>query len=462
MMDERRRRQRHVKVLARTAIFALALLPPSPLASAAPASRAPAKGASPSTDALAQEIDRRAAAINDRVVAWRRDIHQNPELSNHETRTAALVAEHLRKLGIEVKTGIARTGVVGLLKGKHPGPVVALRADMDALPVTERTGLPFASKARGVYNGEEVGVMHACGHDAHVAILMGVAEVLASVRDKLPGTVKLIFQPAEESSPVGEVGGAELMVQEGVLEDPRPKAIFGLHVMSDAAVGTIHTRSGGMMAASDRLEIRVRGRQTHAARPWSGVDPVVAASQIVLALQTIMSRQVNITRAPAIVTVATIHGGVRHNIIPDEVVMTGTIRTLEDDMRADVHERVKRTAETVAGSAGATAEVIIDHGYPVTSNDAALTQRMEPTLRRLAGEGNLDMKMAPILGSEDFSYYQKAVPGLFIILGVRTRGVSPDQFPSNHSPLFMIDEAVLPLGVRALAHLAADSLRMKD
>src|SRR6266850_674927 len=317
---------------------------------------------------LDAEIDRRAAQVEGKVVEWRRDIHAHPELSNREVRTAQVVAEHLRALGLEVRTGVAHNGVVGVLRGGRPGPVVALRADMDALPVTEEVDVPFASKVRTQYNGQDVGVMHACGHDAHVAILMGVAEVLAGMRRDLPGTVKFIFQPAEEGVPSGEDGGAEMMIAEGALDDPKPGAIFGLHVFPYPA-GQIRYRPGGTMAAADGLRIVVHGRQTHGALPWAGVDPIVVASQIVLGLETIVSRQVDITAAPAVVTIGAINGGVRNNIIPDSVVMIGTIRTFDPAVQRDIHERVRRTAESIAQSAGATAQVTIEPGVPVTYND---------------------------------------------------------------------------------------------
>jgi amidohydrolase len=407
-------------------------------------------------DAVRAEIDARVEEITDQVVAWRRDIHEHPELGNREFRTAGIVADHLRSLGMEVQTGVAHTGVVGLLRGGLPGPVVALRADMDALPVTEMVDLPFASKVRTEYNGQEVGVMHACGHDNHVAILMGAAEVLAGMRDRLPGTVKFIFQPAEEGAPAGEEGGAALMVREGVLENPRPDAIFGLHVM-EQHTGTIGYRAAGAMASAQTLRIKVWGAQTHGAMPWGGVDPVVTASQIVLALQTIVSRQSNITQAPAVVTVASIHGGLRHNIIPDSVVMEGTIRTLDMDMQADIEERIRRTVAGIAESAGARAEVQIDEGVPITYNDPELTQRMAPTLQRVAGPGMANPR-PPTTGAEDFSFFQEEVPGLYFFLGVIPDSVPVGESYPNHSPYFFADEAALPLGVRAIAHLTVDYL----
>ena len=388
-----------------------------------------------------------------RVVAWRRDIHQHPELANREFRTAGLVARHLESLDMEVRTEIAHTGVLGVLRGGLPGPVVALRADMDALPVEEQSGLPFASRARGEYMGQEVPVMHACGHDLHVAILMGVAEVLAARRDELPGTVMFVFQPAEEGAPPGEEGGAELMLREGLFDDPTPEVIFGLHVVP-SPVGTIGWRSGGMMASSDSFDITVRGSQTHGAVPWGGIDPIVVAAQIVLGLQTIPSRQLDATLTPSIVTVGAIRGGVRHNIIPEEVKMLGTLRTFDPDTREQIHSRVKRTAERIAESAGATAEVHINHGYPVTHNDPELTRRMLPTLGRVVGDGLVEAPRAT--GAEDFSYYQQQVPGMFFFVGIAAD--DPALVHPNHSPRFHADEGGLPVGVTALTALTLDYL----
>jgi len=396
-------------------------------------------------------IDAASRAIEEKLIRWRRDIHQNPELSNQEVRTAALAADHLRALGLEVRTGVGGTGVVGLLKGGRPGPAVALRADMDALPVTEQVDLPFASKVRTVYNGQEVGVMHACGHDAHVAILMAVAEVLAGMREQIPGTVKFIFQPAEE----GE-GGALRMIKDGALENPRPAAIFGLHVLAGIPAGSIAYRPGPFMAAADWLTISVRGRQTHGAYPWRGVDPVVVASQIILGLQTITSRQLDSTIAPSVVTVASIHGGVRGNIIPDEVEMLGTLRSFDEAMRRDLHDRVRKTAEMIAQSAGASATVTIRATGRVTHNDPALTEKIAPTLRRItAGRTQI---IPPQTVAEDFSEYQAVIPGVFFFIGGTPPGVPLSEAPSNHSPHFFVDESGLRLGVQALASLALDYL----
>jgi amidohydrolase len=405
---------------------------------------------------LDAEVDRLLPQVQAKVIAWRRDIHEHPELSNRETRTAELVANHLRSLGLEVRTGVAHTGVVGVLKGGKPGPVVALRADMDALPVTEEVDVPFASKVRTTYNGQDVGVMHACGHDTHTAMLMGVAEILAGMRKDLPGTVKFIFQPAEEGAPTGERGGAELMIEEGALDDPKPSAIFGLHVLPFPA-GDIRYRPGGIMASADAFRIVVRGRQTHGAQPWNGIDPIVVASQIVLGLQTITSRQVDLTAGPDVITVGAINGGVRFNIIPDSVVMQGTIRTFDTAVRNDIHQRIRRTAESIAQSAGATAQVVIDTFTAVTYNDPTLTQQVLPTLREVAGANHVTLT-PPITPAEDFSRYQQRVPGVFFFLGITPPGTDPSKAAPNHSPRFFVDEAALPTGVRAMAHLAVDYL----
>jgi amidohydrolase len=414
---------------------------------------------------LAPAIDTAAAAIEQAVIAWRRDLHEHPELGNREFRTAGIVAEHLKKLGFdEVRTGVAHTGVVGLLKGalcgKDAGPVVALRADMDGLPVAEETNFPFTSKARTQFNGEEVGVMHACGHDCHVAILMGVAEILAGLRSQLKGSVKFIFQPAEEMPPEGEDGGAEMMVREGALEKPTPGAIFGLHVTSRQPVGEIGWRSGPTMASSDKLRIEVHGRQTHGAAPWLGVDPIVTAAQVVLGLQTVVSRTQDITQEPAVVTIGAIRGGVRENIIPDSVTMRGTIRTFNEDMRDDIHERITTLSEAIAKGSRAGCRVCITKNYPVTINDPALTEAMLPTLQRVGGEGKL-VNVPKITGSEDFSFFQRVVPGLFVFLGVTAPGQDCKLAAPNHSPRFTVDEAALVTGVRMLAHLAVDWLEAK-
>ena len=420
--------------------------------SGAPATAQPRSQPSP----LASEIDKRAAAIEKDLLAWRRHLHQNPELSNREVETAKFIAEQLRGFGLQPQTGVAKTGVVAVLKGAHPGPVVALRADMDGLPVTEEVDLPFASRAKGEYEGKPVGVMHACGHDTHVAIALAAAKILSDLKGQLRGSVKFIFQPAEEGAPRGEEpAGAELMVKEGVLKNPDVNAIFGLHVFANVPAGHVGWRSGPFMAAADTFEITVRGRQTHGAAPWAGVDPIVVASQIVLGLQTIVSRQLDITAQPAIVTVGQFDGGVRNNIIPDTVRLVGTIRTFDDAMQADIHERVKRTAQRIAEAAGATADVRIDRGYPVTTNHPQLTARMLPTLERVAGKQIVEL--GKITGAEDFTYFQREVPGLFIFLGI-TPKEQVGKAPANHSPRFFVEESALVTGVRALTNLAADYL----
>lgn len=395
-------------------------------------------------------------AIEPKVIEWRRDIHRHPELSNREFRTAAKVADHLRALDLDqVETGIAHTGVVGTLKGGKPGPVIALRADMDALPVREQTGLPFASEAKAEYNGEEVYVMHACGHDTHVAILMGAAEILAEHRDQIAGTVKFIFQPAEEGAPAGEEGGAALMIEEGVLDGPAaPEAIFGLHAWPVPA-GTLNYRAGSFMAASDSLQIDIRGRQTHGSSPWHGVDPIYVAARIVTALQGIPSRQLDITKGPAVITVGSIQGGVRGNIIPDDVSMLGTIRTFDAGVREELHARLKKTVNLVAQASGAEATVTIDPYAPVTGNDPELLRQMMPTLEWAAGEEKV-VEHPLITGAEDFAHFEQRIPGLYLMLGINKEGVGPGQAASNHSPLFYVNEDALIVGVRTMVGLALD------
>ncbi|MGH9384553.1 MAG: amidohydrolase [Vicinamibacterales bacterium] len=414
-------------------------------------------GATPNP--LAPEIDRLAQELNPQVVAWRRDFHQHPELGNRETRTSKIIADELRKLGFEVTTNVAHTGVVGVLRGvkaSSNSPVVALRSDMDALPVTEQVDLPFKSTQKAEWNGQSVGVMHACGHDNHMAILLGAATALSRLRSQLPGTVKVIFQPAEEGPPPGEQGGAELMTKQGVLESPKVDAVFGLHVFPLPA-GSINYRSGPLMASADSFLIKIQGRQTHGAIPWGGVDPIVVGSQVVMALQTIISRTVNITEAPAVVTVGRFTGGNRSNIVPDAVELEGTIRAFNETVRQDIQKRVRDIATNLAESAGATASVEFGLGYPVTINDPALTERMVPTLRRAAGAENV--RVGPLTGTaEDFSYYQQKVPGLFVFLGVTPRDQDHTKVAQNHSPLFFADESALPVGVRVMTSLAIDYL----
>ena len=405
----------------------------------------------PAANPLAADVERVATEINSQVVAWRRDFHQHPELGNSEVRTAKVIADELRKLGYEVTTGVAGTGVVGVLKGGRPGPVVALRSDMDALPVTEQVDVPFKSTAKAQWNGQEVGVMHACGHDNHMAILLGAAATFAKVRDRIPGTIKLIFQPAEEGP-----GGAEPMIKAGVMDNPKVDAIFGLHVFPFPA-GQVVYRAGPLMASADSFVIKVKGRQTHGAVPWGGVDPIVIGSQIVMALQTIISRTVNITEAPAVVTVGRFTGGNRSNIVPEEIELEGTVRTFDENVRKNIHERIRRIATNLAESAGGTATVEFGLGYPVTRNDPELTERMVPTLRRVAGAQNV--QVGPLTGTaEDFSYFQQQAPGLFFFLGVTPRDQDHTKAPQNHSPLFFADESALPVGVKVMSNLALDYL----
>ena len=404
---------------------------------------------------LKKQVDKSAALIESKVIEWRRHFHQFPELSNREFKTAEKIAEHLNNLGLDVKTGVAHTGVVALLKGGKAGPVIGLRADIDALPVTERVDVPFASKVRSKYNGHDVGVMHACGHDAHIAILMGVAEILTSMKKDLAGSVKFIFQPAEAGAPHGEEGGAELMVKEGVLKNPEVDVIFGLHIWALAEVGTISYRPRSMMAAVDGLRIKVKGKQTHGSTPWTGIDPITASAQIIIGLQTIISRQTELTEEAAVITIGSIHGGVRSNIIPEEVELIGTIRTLNTDMRDKIHEKIRLTATKIAESAGAVADVRITKGYPITYNDPELTDMMLPSLKEVVGEENVKLVKA-ITGAEDFSFFQQQIPGLYFFLGGLPKGKRAEEAAPHHSPDFYIDESGLKLGLRALSYLALD------
>lgn len=406
---------------------------------------------------LPAKIDQLAKAIEPKVIEWRRHFHEHPELSNRETNTAAKIADHLRALGIEVQTGVAHTGVVGLLKGGKPGPVIALRADMDALPVTERNSLPFASKVKTTFNDQEVGVMHACGHDTHMAILMGVAEILASMKNDVKGTVKFIFQPAEEGSPKGEEGGAELMVKEGVLENPKTDVIFGLHISSQTELGKITYRSGGLMASVNDMKIVVKGRQAHGAAPWTAIDPIVVSAQIINNLQTIVSRNLDVTQNAGVVTVGSIHGGVRSNIIPEQVEMWGTLRALSVEDEKLLISRVKQIATKTAEAHGATVDVEIPYSshYPVTFNNVELTQRMVPSLKKAAGDENV-LVIAPHTGAEDFSFFQEKIPGLFFFVGARPPEISAEEAPSHHTPDFMIDERGMLTGIKAMLQLTLD------
>lgn len=404
---------------------------------------------------LQSRIEAAAKEIEQRMIDWRRDFHQFPELSNREFRTAEKVAAHLQSLGLEVQTGIAHTGVVGLLRTGKPGPVIALRADMDALPVTERNTLPFASKERTVFNGQETGVMHACGHDTHVAILMATAEILSRHRNELRGTIKFIFQPAEEGPPAGEEGGAYLMVKEGVLQNPDVDVIFGLHIQSISPLGRITYRPAGLLAASDWFSIKVKGRQSHGSAPWMGIDPIVVSAQIIMGLQTIVSRQTELTKEAAVITVGRIQSGIRENIIPEEAFMAGTIRTLDEGMQQQIHEKIKLTAEKIAESAGATAEVVIEKKTPVTFNDPQLTEKMVASLRKAAGSENV-IRINAVTGAEDFAFYQQKVPGFFFFVGARPPDMDPEKVPAHHTPDFMIDERGMLTGLKAMLQVTLD------
>ena len=409
---------------------------------------------------LQAKIDQQAKDIEAKVIEWRRHFHQYPELSNREVKTAAIVAEHLKKLGIEIQTGVAKTGVIGLLRSGKPGPVIALRADMDALPVTERNSLPFASKEKAVFNEQETGVMHACGHDSHVAILMAVAEILSKNRSELKGTVKFIFQPAEEGPPEGEEGGAELMVKEGVLENPKVDVIFGMHIQSISQLGKITYRPAGMMAASDWFTIKVKGKQSHGAAPWMGVDPITVSAQIINGLQTIVSRQTDLTKEAAVISVGRINSGIRENIIPEEAVMAGTIRTLDENMQTIIHEKIKLTATKIAESAGAIAEVTIVNKTPVTYNDPALTEKVVASLEKAAGKENV-VRINPVTGAEDFAFFQQKVPGFFFFVGAMMPDQDPKKVPAHHTPDFMIDERGMLTGLKAMLNVILDYMNMR-
>jgi amidohydrolase len=448
--------------IAAALCLGMPLLPGAAAAAVAAGSDAQ-KVAPPS--ALSAKIDSKAKEIESKLIAWRRDIHEHPELGNQEKRTAKLVADHLRSLGMDVKTGVAVTGVVGVLKGGKPGPVVALRADMDALPVKEQVDVPFASKATGTFLDKPVDVMHACGHDTHTAMLMATAEVLASMKDQLPGTVKFIFQPAEETpadfEPDGtNTWGAKQMIAEGVMDNPKVDAVFGLHVSSSYEAGKLYWRSGPAMAAADQFWVDVKGTQTHGARPWQGVDPIVVGSQIVMGLQTIISRQSNIALEPAVITVGTFHAGNRMNIVPEDAAMTGTVRTYDEGMKKDIHQRIKHTAESIATSANASAKVKVVELYNAVVNPADFTEKMGPTLRRVAGKGNYDLQPKSS-ASEDFSFYQQKAPGMFFYLGVTPKDKDLSKAAPNHSPHFYVDESAMITGVRAMSNLAVDFLSMK-
>lgn len=407
---------------------------------------------------MSREIEAAAAKVMPQVVEWRRYLHQHPELGNREFETSKMVAEQLRKLGIEVRTGIAKTGVVGILKGSQPGPVIGLRADMDGLPVTERVNVPFRSTVKSEYNGQTVGVMHACGHDTHVAMLLGTATVLAGMKDKIKGTVVFIFQPAEEGAPAGETGGASDMVKEGVMDNPKIDAVFGIHINSATEIGQIKYKSGAEMAASDWFEIKVKGRQSHGAYPWQGIDPIAVSTQIYTGLQMIVARQSELPKAPVIITVGRMTAGIRENIIPEEAVMAGTIRTLDTAMQDEVHEKIRRTASKIAESMGATAEVKIDRKTPVTYSDPQLVKKMLPSLEKAAGKGNV-VDAEWVTGAEDFAFYGQKAPSFFFFVGGMPKGGDPKTVPSHHTPDFFIDDSRLDVGVKAFCNIVFDFVK---
>ncbi|MEO0338494.1 MAG: amidohydrolase [Bacteroidota bacterium] len=406
------------------------------------------------------QINLKVDKVESKVIEWRHDLHQNPELSNREFKTAEKIAAHLKSLGLEVRTEIAYTGVVGILRTGKPGPTVGLRADMDALPVTERVDVPYASKVKSQYLGEEVGVMHACGHDTHVAMLMGAAEVLSNMKDQLTGNVVFIFQPAEEGAPPGEGGGAKMMVEQGVLENPKVDAVFGLHINSQTPVNEISFKPGGTLAAADRFHIVVNGKQSHGSQPWGGIDPITIAAQIVQGLNNIVARQTELTKEAAVISVGKIKGGVRNNIIPESCELIGTIRTLDPKMQDIIHERIKRTATNIAESAGATADVEITRGVPVTYNDKDLTGVMLPSVRRAAGGGENVNLIRAKTGAEDFSFYAEKVPALFLFVGGMPADMDPKEAAPHHTPDFFIDDSGMKLGVRTLCYLTVDYMAM--
>ena len=411
-------------------------------------------------NSLTAMADQKAKAILPKLIEWRRYLHQHPELSNREVKTAEYIAAHLKKLGLEVQTGVAKTGVVAILKGGKPGPVVALRADMDALPVQERVDVPYKSTATADYLGQTVSVMHACGHDTHVAMLMATAEVLTDMKKEVPGTVKFIFQPAEEGPPGDEKGGAPLMIQEGVMDNPKVDAIFGIHISSSLEVGKLKYKSGPFMASSDWFHIKIMGKQTHGSTPWTGIDPIVAGTQIINALQTIVSRQSDLTKAPVVITVGKFHSGLRSNIIPEEAILDGTIRTLDSKMQKDVHERIKTTVQKIAESSGAVAEVTIDSKTLVTFNTPELVDMMLPSLEAAAGKDNLSAGTWTT-GAEDFSFFGEKAPSFFFNLGGMPKGMDPDKATPHHTPDFMIDDSQLDVGVKAFCHLVFDYAKLK-
>lgn len=409
---------------------------------------------------LKEKVAAEAEKIEQKCIAWRRDIHEHPELGNRETRTAKLIAEHLKKLGLEVKEGVAKTGVVAVLKGGKPGPCIALRSDIDALPIAEKSNVPFASKQKTTYNGQEVGVMHACGHDAHIAILMSVAEVLSGMKNDLKGTVKFIFQPAEEGPPEGEEGGAELMVKEGVMENPKVEVVFGLHIQPDVEAGRIEYKPGPFMASSDWFHLVVKGKGAHGSTPWLGVDPIQISAQIIEGFQNIVSRQIAITKAPVVITVGKINGGTRSNIIPEECVMDGTIRTLNNEMKKDVQQRMKQTAEKIAEAGGAKASILFTEKTLVTYNDPELVKKMLPSLQSSIGVSNV-AEREWTTNAEDFSYYGTKAPAFFFDLGGMPKGNDPQKAPGKHTADYFIDEGGMKTGIKAFCGLVIDYMNMK-
>lgn len=406
-------------------------------------------------------IEKYAKDVNDSVIAWRRHLHQFPELSNRETNTMNYIVSKLQGLGLEIKAPFAKTGVVAILRGGKPGPVIALRADIDALPVVERVNLPFASKLTSEYGGQKVGVMHACGHDTHTAILLGTANALAKIKKEVPGTIVFLFQPAEEGPPGTEEGGAPLMIKEGALSNPKVEAVFGLHISSGTEIGNIKYHSGSFMASSDWFTIKVKGKQTHGSQPWGGIDPIVVATQIITGLQTIVSRQEDLTKAPAVITVGRINSGVRANIIPEELNMEGTIRTLDAKMQKEIHEKIKLTATKIAEASGATAEVMIDTKTLVTYNDPALVKMMLPSLEAAAGKANVS-ESTWTTGAEDFSFYGELAPAFFFNLGGMPIGMDPKNAAPHHTPDFFIDDSKLDVGVKAFCNIVFDYAKLKS
>lgn len=404
---------------------------------------------------MSADINAAAEKIMPQVIEWRRYIHQHPELSNREFNTSKLVATELTRLGLEVRTGIAKTGVIGILKGGLPGPVIGLRADMDALPITERANVPFKSTVTGEYNGQTVGVSHACGHDSHIAMLLGTANVLAGMKDQIRGTVVFIFQPAEEGAPAGEEGGAALMVKEGVMDNPKVDAVFGIHINSQTEIGTIKYKSGATMAAADWFSIKIHGKGTHGSQPWSGIDPIAVASQIYTGLQMIVARESELTKAPVVITVGRINGGVRENIISEDLTMAGTIRTLDSAMQKDVHNKIRLTATKIAESMGATAEVTIDTKTLVTYNNPELVKKMVPSLQKAIGTANVT-EGEWTTGAEDFSYYGEKAPAFFFFVGGMPKGQDPKTAPAHHTPDFYIDDSRLDVGIKAFCNIVFD------